>query len=220
MGMAEQLPSDRDHYTIVVVGAMNPAIHHPVWYQQIGVLSAAETQAAKDIILTPVLTQFATSDLGVACASDRWTIKTERVDLLEQTLNIASRIFEVLDQTPVSAFGFNFDFHRRTALDDVGSMLAARVASMGIGVETAGAISADLRFRRASKDRRITATIQSSKFGPQMIYVGTNFHYDIKLMGISGPFDLASLFRKHFHVDREHAAQELGAIVSAVTSSH
>src|ERR1700723_932205 len=43
---SDPFASARDQYSIVVVGNMNPAIHHPGWYKAIGAMSDEEVELA------------------------------------------------------------------------------------------------------------------------------------------------------------------------------
>ena len=44
-------PSTGEHegFSLVVLGSMNPALHHPQWYQMIGVLTEAQVEAAAEV---------------------------------------------------------------------------------------------------------------------------------------------------------------------------
>lgn len=214
--MEETSPvKDSDSYSIVIVGAMNPAIHHPAWYHQIQLLGESESQNPSEVIVTPVLAQFAVTDLAISCTTDRWIIKTERSESVEKLLSFTCTVFDVLNQTPISAFGFNFDYHRHTSLATVGVFLAERVATANLGLKD-DAESADIRVRHKQGGRRITVTVQPSKSGPQFIFIGTNYHYEIADLNLPSHFDLSPPLREHYSADRSESKTELSRILSTV----
>src|SRR6202030_1678960 len=108
------LPPSRELWSIVVIGLMNPAIHHPSWYQSMQLLDkqevdyAGSASALVPIVLAPQIAQFAVQEFKIVCLSNRWEIQTQRPEAVDRILKVASRVFEILDHTPVNAFGFNF----------------------------------------------------------------------------------------------------------------
>src|ERR1700730_3850135 len=141
--------SSDNGYAIVVAGNMNPSIHHPAWYKLIGALSdeelgsaltgstspaPAETPASQEgevfevasglTVTTPGLAQFTAGKMRIACVGQSWTITTYEQALLSRICDVASSVFEALTHTPVSAYGINFNFHRKTNVGDTGARLA------------------------------------------------------------------------------------------------
>ena len=64
-------------YSIVIVGSMNPRIHHPAWYEAVKILSAEEASAASLVACTPMASQFQLPGLNIICLQDRWEIQTQ-----------------------------------------------------------------------------------------------------------------------------------------------
>src|SRR5690606_30030504 len=97
--------------SVVVVGAMNPAIHYPKWYSTGDPELADDTQAAlAGLIMIPQLTQFQAPRFAVRCSPDKWIISTPDVGWHGRILEIACTTFDRLGQTPVRTFGVNYDF--------------------------------------------------------------------------------------------------------------
>src|SRR5947209_9499838 len=113
-------------YSIVIVGNMNPRIHHPAWYEAVEVLSREEARVAvaSPVMCTPALSQVQFDGLAVLCLQDRWEIQSQDARKLERMLDIAGRTFDTLMHTPIAAFGLNFHFVRPAGLQDVGLRLA------------------------------------------------------------------------------------------------
>ena len=129
---------DRSLFSVVVSGHMNPAIHHPAWYEQIGILTQAEALESlkgENFVCLPQVAQFASRGITVTCIPTRWDARTTKADQRERILDIAKRTYTALDHTPVSAFGFNFDIvEDAEAEDDIARYFGASLLP-SIGLE-------------------------------------------------------------------------------------
>ena len=117
-------------FSVVVTGAMNPSIHHPVWYRHVGLLSEQEEREAiegKQALLIPLpapMAQFETGLFQVSCQQNRWQILTANHAATDRIVSIAETLFdEILPHTPVTQFGYNFDFVFDIAKGGVGRVL-------------------------------------------------------------------------------------------------
>src|SRR5439155_2419718 len=122
--MAETTPAVRnsDLYSIVVAGSMNPSIHHPYWYRQNGLISQEELDAAisaEDTICLPPAAHFRISAIDLECILSRWELKTTDSQLLDRLLDIAAKVFGILEHTPVVAIGINLNSRRQVSVPDV-----------------------------------------------------------------------------------------------------
>lgn len=98
--------------TVVVVGHMNPAIHHPAWYLAGGSLKPEESEAVAvrgGVVIVPQFARFETARWRVECFPDRWTISTLVSAAPDEVIEVTCKTFERLCETPVSAFGLNYD---------------------------------------------------------------------------------------------------------------
>src|SRR5205814_909544 len=128
-GRGKPMPGS-DVYNIVVVGAMNPRIHHPSWYELVGLLTpeqAKEALASSATFGLPGFAQLAAPSLGltISCNEKQWTVQTENREKISLLQSITFRVFdELLKHTPVSAYGFNIIYSRETRCPSVGKYLA------------------------------------------------------------------------------------------------
>src|SRR5258706_9132140 len=109
------MPSDA--YSIVVTGAMNPRLHHPYWYRHFEVVTDEECAAAMlsgETISSAAIAQWVLPTLHVICLPDRWEVQALDASVAERAFEVAARTFELLDHTPTTAYGYNFNFHRET----------------------------------------------------------------------------------------------------------
>jgi hypothetical protein len=112
-------------FSIVVVGRMNPAIHHPVWYHATNKLvDETEFAAAMDggvVICTPEVSRFSFNEVAVLCVSNSWRVTT--LGDPERAVILASRLFEALQHAPISRYGVNFDVRMDAAEGRLASLV-------------------------------------------------------------------------------------------------
>jgi hypothetical protein len=186
-------------YSLVVVGNMNPRIHHPAWYAAVNILSPEEAGAASLTACTPVFTHFQLPGLAVLCTDERWEIQSQDANKLQRMLDIAGRTFEALMHTPISAFGLNFFFVRQTGLNDVGRRLAELINGLPLGRRPAESDRTQITTTTASPDRQIQETVSAAPEDASFVRVAYNVNHPIRLEGVF--FDLAPLLRRAFDED-------------------
>ncbi len=242
MPEADPFVSASDGYFIVVAGNMNPAIHHPAWYKLIGALSDEELAASgladgraqapvgvpapdrgqlrtitgMTTICTPAFAQFTAGKLRITCFEQSWTITTYEQSLFSRIRDVASIVFGALAHTPVSAYGLNFNFHRKTGVGNVGAHLAQAVdaASLNFFQESRGERSAKIGYTLSEGGRALNISVEPSVHGTDMVFVGINAHHPI-IPPESGfhQFDLAPLLRDSMEKDFRDAQEVLSKVI-------
>lgn len=218
--MAKNVQGTSEFYSIVIVGAMNPRIHHPWWYKHIGILDDESEKSAlesKELIVTPPVAQFPANNWTMVCQQERWEIRALSADTLDLILDAAMRVFRALEHTPINAFGFNFNFHRETRLSDVGQCLAERIVHLNIGLVPEGTPSATLSLRNSSSSGTWNTNLSGSAHGPNAVYVGNNIHYKISdIQPEDTSFDLGAMLKERFRPDCEQATRVTDCVVEAL----
>src|SRR4029077_17732685 len=136
--MAETAAVSPNFYSIVVVGRMNPAIHHPTWYHYLKLLDENERDfalAAPSMVSTPQINQFVAPAFTIICLPERWEIQTVKHEFVDRILLVASKVFQTLDHTPINAYGFNFHAHRNTSVSNTGEVLSEALIGVNLGLE-------------------------------------------------------------------------------------
>jgi hypothetical protein len=213
-------------FSVAVVGAMNPSIHHPAWYRLTEILTPEETQSAETsgtTLVTPQISQFSTQSITIVCEAARWQVHTTERSKMERVREIASKTFTVLDHTPVSAYGFNFNCHQATDLKDVKAVLARFIESLPLGLEAepADRRSGKINYQVARSGRVLTTNVEPSIKGDNMVYVAVNADHRIPTPPPSDfkQFDLAALLNENFPIDHKDAEHQLASILAALNSS-
>jgi hypothetical protein len=193
--------------SIVVVGMMNPAIHHPSWYHSMKLLNDKERDSAVagPLVIMQQVSQFVAPDFGIVCVPNRWEIQTQKVASMDRILDVASRVFEILDHTPVSAFGFNFHFHRETAVERIGDRLAATIKRLPLGFQLFDNAEGQLVITSTRPNQKKVVTVAQSVLGTNRAFIGFNFHYEIALTNPPSHFNLTSLFIEYFRPDYDES---------------
>lgn len=212
---------------IVLLGAMNPRIHHPSWYRTAELLDAnAEKLALQnpDTVCSQHIAHFRTAELQVSCLPDRWHVATDQVDLLDRLTEILIHTFDgKLHETPITAFGFNFEFHRRTDISDVASYLADCFRKLPIGVCELPSVAATFSSFHELEDNKVKLDIQPSVRSVDMLYIALNFHYEIT--SVYGPvqqyghFPLEPLIQPRIRADYDKASVTVTSILKALNQS-
>jgi hypothetical protein len=204
--------------SIVILGMMNPAIHHPSWYQSVKLIDEQERDSAVagQIVIMQQVSQFSTSDFSIICVPDRWEIQSRKFASMDRILALASRVFEILDHTPVGAFGYNFHFHRETLSRSVGNLLGRAIKELPLGLRGVGDAEGQVILTSSAENQKRTVTIAQSPLGTNRLFMGFNYHYD--LMGVRPPgahFDLTPVLTKPFKPDFEQSETLGKAILEA-----
>lgn len=224
-------------YSLVITGNMNPAIHHPIWYKDIGALTDAElaetgaippktamdsgsakpqgSAAVAQIICTGVLSQFTSGKIRIICLPQTYTISTIDRGLLPRMREVASLVFQVLTHTPVTAYGFNFNVHCKTSVGSVGALLAQVIDSTQFELMRNSKAERIAKFAYTFSDqgRALSISVEQSRYAPNMVFVGVNAHHPIKLPEGIRQFDLTPLLQESMRKDSLDFEQILSKIM-------
>jgi hypothetical protein len=197
----------RDFYSVVVAGNMNPAIHHPAWYLNFELIDKTEFDfALANATVVAPLSRFNAPKFAVVCLPDRWEVQTTQPAEADRILDLASRVFAILDHTPVGAFGFNFQTHRETAVKSVGNVLGSVVRALPLGIDLSADMAGQFVATLMRDGQQTTVTVAQSVLGQTLVFIHVNFHYGIATAQTPQEFrrfDLGPMLQAHFHTDQE-----------------
>ncbi|MGD0680375.1 MAG: hypothetical protein ABSC94_33800 [Polyangiaceae bacterium] len=219
-------------FSVVVLGAMNPAIHHPLWYEHVGLLTAQERAlalASPDLQITPAFSQFSLPRLTINCMQARWAAQTAEEGAFDRVVEIAKAAMDRLDDTPVSVIGINFDFCRPSGIENVSRALASKVRSSDLGFEGEGegdGVSGSLsfshsRFFGTTFGTMLVTTTQT--VGPHPTDQSRALvKFNVELRPNAGPtpgyqrFSLAALLDEHVPAAKIQSAKHLERTLAAI----
>jgi hypothetical protein len=220
------MTNDSDSYSVVILGDMNPRIHHPLWYRTVGLFTERDvthTIKSQPVVCTPGYAQFAVDEYVITCLQDRWEIRTPVVANAERIRDMAMRIFDdLLGQTPVRDIATNFDYVRstpgRNATAFLARILTDSAARLGLGTAYGGdlffkqVITAPPRFAPSA-----TIAVRSS-VDSEALVVNCNFHYKVTEYGGQSSFKIAEFLPDCGPRDQTTAQDSLSAILNAVNA--
>ncbi len=214
------MAEEKDTYAIVVLGGMNPRIHHPSWYRFVGLFDKEEADLATTSPLTLIispLAQIKTPTLTIRCQDMRWEISTSEQDQVQRIQGITSRLFDdILPHTPVSAAGFNFNYRRATKAPDVAGYLASVLINAPLGLRVDNAVSGELILRRSFDDHTSLVSVQPASDDRRTVLSSYNFEYQFKH---EGSFKLGDVIAQRYGIDRRESEEQTDLIVEAINCS-
>ncbi len=210
-----------DSFSVVVVGRMNPAIHHPLWYQHNKLLEAPEVEHAltNEMMCAPAFAGFNTPTLSITCDNERWEVATPHEEHVRRLQEIAGRTFDTLTHTPITAFGFNFRFHRATEQPSVAAVLVSRLHPKALGLVEDGVNLIEIATKRNDKHCVRNVRVAQSVLSPVHVFVAVNAHYrvDQSLIGEPGHFELIPLLERFFSDDYDVAKEQVTNTMQALS---
>jgi|GEM_PF-2599508 len=214
--------NDKELYSIVVIGAMNPRIHVPAWYFQFDLISKEEYDAAilaASTLVTAQVSQFQFEGISVLCLPDRWEIRTTKRSDLDRMKAITQKIFdELLMHTPVILMGFNFVWQKATNVANVARHLASRLVEMPFGLADGVPDSGEFSIRRVSENRLNAIAIAPSPESDSPSHVNISINYEYKFENV-GPFKLEDTAFAKYAADQKEADQQALLIVRALNET-
>jgi hypothetical protein len=218
------MSKDSDLFGVVVLGNMNPRIHHPKWYQIVDLLSEEEAELAirsQQVICTPAFAQFSIADLNIKCLQDRWEIQTTSVEKSRQIREFTARIFdEILPHTPVSTVALNFDHtrsvQRGSATQFVAAMLRDSAGKIGITGIVGGEFALGRHLESPKRFAGKSTVLIRAADDDESITVNCNYTYVVQSSGDSSHFFFADLFRDYGPINQADAKSSLAGVLSAI----
>ncbi len=114
--------------SIVLVGNFNPSIVNPSWLAYKKLIRESEVENATIKIIHPDLANFSLSFVNIQCSPEKFVINCENEADFDLVKDLATSIFSILNETPVSGIGINhyLDFELNTDKEfyDFGNWLA------------------------------------------------------------------------------------------------
>jgi hypothetical protein len=211
--MAEQ----NDIYAIVLIGGMNPRIHHPSWYRLVNLFGDEEAEQGirtPSTFITPLMSQIQTPKLTIACQDNRWEIRTSDPGQVQRIQDITSMLFdEILPHTPLMAAGFNFTYRKATAASDVGLYVATVLSRAPLGLKADHAMSGEVILRRSFNEHTALVNVQPVADEKQAALISHNFEYQFKDEGF---FKLGEIIARRYGADKSESEEQTALIVDAI----
>lgn len=93
--------------SIIALGKFNPAIFQPLWFSYNNLIKEEEKDTSKLTAIQDGLTRFSTDWFSLQVTADQYWINTEDPTKYLPLRDLTLGTFQILEHTPISAFGFN-----------------------------------------------------------------------------------------------------------------
>jgi hypothetical protein len=210
-------------FSIVVVGEMNPAIHHPLWYSLTGLIDEEEKEVAIKrpivIISAPVqMSQFETSKFTVICNQGAWEIRTSIAEQRNRIREITRKVFdEVLKYTPVRMFGFNFNREYNVGREGVGEVLGRLACRTGLDFCATNPVSAEIKVVEVRGGARVSVLVKPGS-EDTAVSVSTNVEYKREVAEF-GFFDMQGFLGEEYEMRFQESETVGQRIATAISKS-
>ena len=188
---------------IVAVGAFNPAIFTPDWFESNGLIGPADLEASRqegrDLVVTNRLARFQTDHFWIQVIEEQLSVNLKPgVPISPILADIAKGVFTLLPHIPLTAIGINVFAHFKCTVDEyyrVGDELAPKTIwddifrdrEHSVGVENLVMQVRPVARGAEIKDQSSArVTVQPSNKIENGILLSYNDHYDLLNYPIDG----------------------------------
>ena len=206
-----------DGSSIVLVGNFNPAIFHPSWLSEHGMVREGDADKADIQVVSPEVSSFTTHWLLLQVTRDKFQASTSDPRYFEPLRDLVVSVFRLLEHTPVRQMGINRDMHFASAIEQMnafGEILAPKLIWKEI-LENPLMETLVMAAKRPDSDGKIfRVTIQPSVRVVPGIYVGTNEHFELEKQ--ETPHKILEMLNRFWGGSLAHAKRTAGHLISKV----
>src|SRR5712692_636067 len=94
-----------------LIGSFNPKIFQPEWFARRGLLPVAEAEAADVKLISPPVSHFETERFVLQITAERFIAFSKPNTNAVPLRDLVQGAFFILEHTPVTAMGLNFQMH-------------------------------------------------------------------------------------------------------------
>ena len=170
--------------SLVILGAFNPAIIQPSWLAHAGLISQYDSDNADVQSINSQVSIFTAKHMKFLTLAEKFQIDTVATELGEVVRDIGVGIFEILEHTPLTAFGVNHDAHFRVKTEkewhDAGHKLVPKEIWNSV-MDNPGTQSVVVMSGTPVSEGRFSIRVEpSDKFSPGVgLRIYSNFHCEI-----------------------------------------
>lgn len=171
-------------FVLVVRGALNPKIFHPLWFEKSKLLGAGEAEKADLKVVHESFSQFSLEWMTLQVTTDRLVVVTKDEGSEALLLDLLAGMFRLLRHTPITALGINRIVHYITDSVDkwhaIGHKLVPKDEIWNGLLQEPGTRSVTIQGKHP-KDQpgSINVRVEPSLRFPNGIYIDVNDHYEV-----------------------------------------
>ncbi len=178
-----RLQPEIEEASIVVLGDFNPAIFHPLWFANNGLIRPQEAEAANTEIVHREVAAFAVDWLVINVTQARFQAQTKQGPYYEPLRDLVLGVLDLLSHTPVRSVGLNRHFHYQAKSEEYWHSIGHRLAPKNDWeqfLHQPGMRSLQMEGQRTDDYAgSVRVIVEPSNQVVPGIYVMVNDHYDI-----------------------------------------
>lgn len=125
--MSNKLEPEDQSFSIVVLGAFNPAIFQPLWFSANGLVPSEEAENAEISVIHKEVAAFSIGSMQIQVSGSRFAITTVESTQGPMLKDLALGTLEILEHTPLDAIGLNLDMEFNLPSKEVWHALGHRL---------------------------------------------------------------------------------------------
>lgn len=206
--------------SVVAAGAFNPAIFHPSWLAEKGLLPSdlVEEALKRETITTRQLAAYTVDWLSVQVTQEQAVFATADEGREFDLRDLAKAVLDLLPETPIDAVGINSDAHFRAASEEdwhaIGDQFLPKDFWQPLfegeeWIRRANGLSVGMRSLAVEAWRNDiagfvrTEIAPSVRLAPNGIYTGVNSHFQLSGNGKKGNgYEAARIIEMHWDATR------------------
>ena len=168
--------------SVVLVGALNPAIFQPAWLAAQNLISDSESKSATVNVISPQAADITFLDFGLQVLQNRLTLRTIDISKSTKIFDLVVGILTKLPHTPITAAGINqaqhFSVGKEKVWHKIGHVLAPRAPVWENLYQNSGMLTVAIQtLRHGEHSFSINITVQPSQVSPHGIFIASNFDF-------------------------------------------
>lgn len=169
--------------TVVVLGSFNPSIFQPRSLAEWKLLPEDEANEATLEVVHREISIFSTDWFSAQITTERFAIDTSDMGKVDPLRDLVLGIFQILEHTPTTAFGFNRNQHFRMESEEKWHAFGHRMAPKepwANVLESPGLLTLRMVGKRPGSEAKTTQVrIEPSAKVKPGIYISVNEHYEL-----------------------------------------
>lgn len=177
-------PPERQNFSIVLLGAFNPAIFQPLWFSVNGLVPKEEAEAAELQVVHKDLSSLTIGSIQIQINKQRFGITALESSQGPQVRDLALGVICILEHTPLTAIGLNleflFGFNDDASWHGFGHRLAPKEAWRKFLIDP-GMSGLEIEGKRDGVPKaKVNMRVAPSADIPRGVQIAINQHYDLK----------------------------------------
>lgn len=169
--------------SIVLVGSFNPSIFQPAWFAAENLIRKEEAGDAEIELVRPEVSAFRLEWLHMQVLHDRFIASTDQAASFDVLRDFVVGTFSVLEHTPVSKLGLNYDRHFEMESEEAWHKIGQRIAPPAPwerGLDKPVLRSLTMQGKRPDElQGAISVKVEPSVKATFGVYVNVNDHYEL-----------------------------------------